>query len=107
RRDRQGPAPVHRLERIPGEAEEHLSKLTFIGEHERERAVEIADEPALGKPRLVTQELQRLLDQDVDLRGRAAATRIAHELQEASGDLLAAVGLLLDELKVTPDTHNA
>ena len=78
-----------------------MSELTFIGEHERQRGVEIGDEPALGKPRLVAQELERLLDQDVDLRGRAAASRIAHELQEASGDLLAAVGLLLDELKVS------
>ena len=32
--------------------------------------------------------------------GRAAASRIAHELQEASGDLRAAVGLLLDELEI-------
>jgi hypothetical protein len=74
RRDREGPPPVHRLERIAGEAEEDLAELAFIGEHERQRGVEIGDEPALGKPWLVAQELERLLDQDVDLRGRAAAS---------------------------------
>ena len=37
RRDREGAAPVHRLERIAGEAEEDLPELAFIGEDERQR----------------------------------------------------------------------
>ena len=84
RRDGEGPAPVHRLERIAGEAEEDLAELALVGETSGRAGVQIGDEPALGEARLVTQELERLLDQDVDVGGRAAASRVAHELEQAA-----------------------
>ena len=51
----------------------------------------------LREARLVAQELERLLHERVQVGRRPANARLAHELEQAARDLLAAIGLLLDQ----------
>src|SRR5207247_5609848 len=53
-----------------------------------------------GEAGLVRQELDRLEHDRVQVGGLQAAARVAHELEQASGDLLAAVSLFLDQTEV-------
>ena len=91
---------VHRVERIAREPEEHLAELAFVGHHVGQLRVEPALEAARGVARLVAHQLQHLVDQHVHVGGSAAAARIANEVEQAAGDLLAAVGLLLDQREI-------
>ena len=101
RADGQPAAAVHRVERVASRAPGRPG-----GAGPRSRVTSdsapsssVANRPG-SVPRLVREQLDGLFDQPVEVGRRPAAARLAHELQEAAGDLLAAVGLLLDQPEV-------
>ncbi len=91
---------VHRVERVAREPEEDLAQLPLVGHHVGQLGVQPPGEPALGVARLVADQLQHLVDQHVQIGGRPPAARIPHEVEQAPGDLLAPVGLLLDQRQI-------
>ena len=60
-------AAVHGLQRVRGEAQEHLAELALVERDRGQRGVELGDEPAGGEARLVREQLDGLLDQPVEV----------------------------------------
>jgi hypothetical protein len=77
-----------------------LPQLPFVGHDLRQGRIEIRKELALRESRLMGQQLERLVDEGVQIRRGAPTPGIANELEQALGDLLATVGLALDQREV-------
>src|SRR5206468_10756620 len=89
RPDGEATAPVHRLQPVRGDAEEHLAELALVDEGWRQLGRRLGDEAAACEAGLAREELDRLGHEGVEAGGRAAAAGLTHELEQSPGDPLA------------------
>src|SRR2546428_5655820 len=100
RSDAERTPSFRRLGGVRREPQADLPELALVRRDGRQLRVELGDDATVGEARLVRQELDRLQHHRVHVGRAAPAPGVADELEQAPGDLLAAIGLLLDEAEV-------